>query len=170
MVYCNLQGRVISFLSCPMQVRTHLATCKTAIWISPSHHTIFRWVQVTHFGSKLQMVSFRFFNKHFSQSSTYQFSKPRRRKKRIKETIEANIQKFFIIILSSKRKFNFEDSNIFSMSLNTMLKKNQHFLEQNLPFRIKSCYSQGHHFRFSIHFHCFINHFLIVLILINQKI
>jgi hypothetical protein len=59
------------FLSCPMQLRTKLANCKTTIWIGLSYHSFIGWAQVTPMENQFYSVSYFYF---FSLDSPMVFS------------------------------------------------------------------------------------------------
>jgi hypothetical protein len=70
----------------------------------------------------------------FSQSSTLLFSKPRRKRKSIRDEIETDEQEIFIIISISRRKFNFENTNIFSFFLINISREVKFVADKNLSF------------------------------------
>jgi hypothetical protein len=106
----------------------------------------------------------------FSFTSTLLFSKQKRRRKRLKEAIEAEKQHVFIIFLIIKWNLKFEISNSKSISMNIINKKNHQVLVPNYLFLDAFPNFFGHHFNFS-NLRSFIYHlFRKYLEFIHQKL
>jgi DNA-binding transcriptional regulator YiaG len=91
--------KILQFLSMAMTLRTTLAYVQTSTWIGPSRHSFIGWARITQMRSYLSMSQVSY-AKTLIHTSTNTISKPRRRKKRYKDVIQATNQKkteeFFI--------------------------------------------------------------------------
>jgi hypothetical protein len=137
------------FLSSPMQLRAHLANCKTTTWTGPSRHYAIGWVRITQMRSFYLSMGSTSYANIFSFTSTLVFSKQKRRRKRFKEAIEAEKQHVFIIFLTIKWKLKFEISHRKSISMNIINKKNHQVLVPNYLFLDAFRNIFGHHCNFS---------------------
>jgi hypothetical protein len=116
-----------------MQVRSRLATYKATIWSSSSRLLHHGWVWTTqrelHLYSPCYLIRYGIFSQRIHPT----FNKPRQ--KRLKDAVETNVRLFTIIKLFfiRKRKFNFEDSNIFLM-FSPSLAQDSTFFQQEFIF------------------------------------
>jgi hypothetical protein len=115
-----------------MQLRTGLANCKTTIWTGPNRHTFIGWVQVTQKRSYFKSMGSFSLAIIFNTSMFLIFSKPRPRKKRFRETIEANTHNIFIRISTSYLMLNFQISCSNSMLFFQISYSDSMFLVPNL--------------------------------------
>jgi hypothetical protein len=111
----------------------------TTICTGSSHHTFIGLVQVNQKRSFFKsMCSFSHAN-IFSTSTFLLFSKPRRRKQRFRETIEANTHKIFIRISTNYLMLNFEISCNNSMLLNlTLMRRSSCNVQKHFYFKLFS--------------------------------
>jgi hypothetical protein len=99
-----------------MALRTNLANVQTSTWTGPSRHSFIGWARITQMRSYLSMgqVSYA---KTLIHTSTNTISKPRRRKKRYKDVIQATNQEKTTEFFINYWKLKLEILNNKSMTL-----------------------------------------------------
>jgi hypothetical protein len=133
-----------SFLSMSMTLRSNLANDQTSTWSGPSHHSFIDWARITQMHPYFLSMGSTSYAKIFIFTSTLLFSKPKRKKKRLKKDTQTTNQEINIKFVINKWKLKFKISNIISMSQMRMNIKEMIRCIEVKKFSTKSSRDDGH--------------------------